>query len=325
MIIDCAVYSHGERLDGRGRRDDVEVALRDARAAGGFVWLGLYEPSHQELQAYAEALDLHELAVEDAVSARQRPKIERYGNVYFVVLRTLQYAADDAVETGEVAMFVGPDYLVTVRHGNGEGLESLRHGAEAQADVLGHGTVAGLHAVMDGIVDRYGDVIAELEIDVNEVEKSVFAEERTRDSERIYRLKRELLETRNAVQPLREPLRALLRDNGGHLAAEVVPFFRDIADHVVRVSEQVDSLDHMLDNALSAHLAQISIQQNEDVRKISAWAALLVAPTLVASIYGMNFDVMPELEWTYGYGFALGLMAVTVALLYRAFKRSGWL
>jgi magnesium transporter len=325
VIIDCAVYSHGERLDGPRRRDDFEVALHDARAASGFVWLGLYEPSQGELQGYADALGLHELAVEDAVNARQRPKIERYGDVYFVVLRTLQYTADDTVETGEVAMFVGPDYLVTVRHGNGQGLEGLRHGAEAQADVLGNGAVAGFHAVMDGIVDRYGDVLAELEIDVNEVEQSVFAEERSRDSERIYLLKRELLETRNAVQPLREPLRALLRDNGGHLAAEVLPFFRDIADHVVRVSEQVDSLDHMLDNALSAHLAQISIQQNEDVRKVSAWAALLVAPTLVASIYGMNFEVMPELEWTYGYGFALGLMVVTVVLLYRAFKRSGWL
>jgi len=325
VIIDCAVYRSGERIDEPAHQADVHAAREEADRVGGFLWLGLFEPDAAELQRYADELGLHPLAVEDAVSAHQRPKMERYDDDLFVVLKTLAYTADDTVETGEVAMFVGSDYLVTVRHGEGEGLGKLRHQAEQHTEVLGHGPVAGLYAVMDGIVDRYADVAAELETDVDEVERSVFAPDRTRDSERIYRLKREVLEVRRAVQPLREPLSGLVRADVEEVDKDAVPFFRDVADHVARVAEVVDALDHLLDNALSAHLAQISVQQNDDVRRISAWAALFLAPTLVASIYGMNFDQMPELHWAYGYPLVLLVMLTGSFGLWRAFKRSGWL
>lgn len=325
MIIDCAVYRSGERIDEPAHRGDVHAAREEARRTGGFLWLGLLEPDADELAAYAAELGLHPLAVEDAVSAHQRPKMERYGDGLFLVLKTLAYAADDDVQTGEVAIFVGSDYLVTVRHGQGKGLGDLRRSAEEHVEVLGHGPVAGLHAVIDGIVDRYADVAAELELDVDEVERSVFSPTRSRDSERIYRLKREVLEARRAVQPLREPLGRFVRDDVDELGPDAIPFFRDVADHVMRVSEVVESLDHLLDDVLSAHLAQITVQQNDDVRRISAWAALFLAPTLVASIYGMNFDQMPELKWTYGYPIALGFMLGISYALWLAFKRSGWL
>jgi len=325
VIIDCAVYREGRRVDEPRHRADVLAARAEASSEGGFLWLGLYEPEAAELQEYADALGLHPLAVEDAVSAHQRPKMERYGDGLFLVVKTLSYAADDAVETGEVALFVGTDYLVTVRHGRGRGLEDMRRRIEQQTDVLGQGPVAGVYAVVDGIVDRYAEVAAELELDVDEVERSVFSDTRTRHSERIYRLKREVLEMRRAVQPLREPLTRFVRDEVAEVGADAMPFFRDVADHVVRVGEQVDSLDHLLDNALSAHLARITVQQNEDVRRISAWAALFLAPTLVASIYGMNFEQMPELSWSLGYPLVLVLMAAGSYALWRAFKRSGWL
>ncbi len=325
MIIDCAVYRHGRRVDEPRHRDDVLAAREEASSHGGFLWLGLYEPEAAELQQYADALGLHPLAVEDAVSAHQRPKMERYGDGLFLVVKTLTYAADDAVETGEVAIFLGSDYVVTVRHGRGKGLEDMRRRIEGQAEVLGHGPVAGLYAVLDGIVDRYADVGAELELDVDEVERSVFSDARSQDAERIYRLKREVLEMRRAVQPLRDPLARFVRDDVDEVGEDAIPFFRDVADHVVRVGEQVDSLDHLLDNALSAHLARITVQQNDDVRRISAWAALFLAPTLVASIYGMNFDQMPELGWGVGYPMALLLMLAVSYALWRAFKRSGWL
>lgn len=325
MIVDCAVYRRGERVDEPRHRDDVLAAREEAAAGGGFLWLGLYEPDAGELGAYADALGLHPLAVEDAVSAHQRPKIERYGDGIFLVVKTLSYEDDDAVETGEVAMFVGADYLVTVRHGRGRGLEDFRRQVEGHAERLGHGPIAGVYAILDGIVDRYADVAAELELDVEEVERSVFSPARTQDSERIYRLKREVLEMRRAVLPLREPLTHLVRDDVGDLGDDAVPFFRDVADHAVRVAEQVDGLDHLLDNALSAHLARITVQQNDDVRRISAWAALFLAPTLVASIYGMNFDEMPELHWSLGYPLAMTLMVLGSYALWRSFKRSGWL
>ncbi|MBA3719953.1 MAG: magnesium/cobalt transporter CorA [Nocardioidaceae bacterium] len=325
VIIDCAVYRQGERVDEPTHRADVLAARQATSRDGGFLWLGLHEPDNAELQAYADVLDLHPLAVEDAVSAHQRPKMERYGGGLFIVLKTLEYAGDDDVETGEVAIFVGSDYLVTVRHGRGRGLEDLRRRAEQRTDTLGHGPVAGLYAVMDGIVDRYADVATELQLDVDQLEHSVFSDERTPDTERIYRLKREVQETRRAVQPLREPLMRFVTDDVDEVGEDAIPFFRDVADHVARVSEAVESLDHLLDNVLSAHLARLAVQQNEDVRKISAWGALFLAPTLIASIYGMNFDQMPELSWMYGYPLALALMAVVSYALWRLFKGSGWL
>ncbi len=325
MIIDCAVYRTGARLDAPPGELDLPATVERLRG-DDFVWLGVHEPSADELAEMARALKLHPLAVEDAVKAHQRPKIEQYDDATFIVVKTLTYEDDlDAVETGEIATFLGAHYIVTVRHGQGTSLEPARRRAEVDQQNLGHGPHAAFYAILDEVVDGYADVAAALEQDVTEVEASVFSDDRTHDSERIYRLKRELLEVRRAIGPLREPLARFMRTDEDAAASEAAPFFRDAVDHLMRVADTVDTLDSLLDSALSAHLARLSIQQNDDTRKISAWAALFLAPTLVAAVYGMNFEHMPELEWRFGYGFSLLLMLGVAYGLYRAFKSSGWL
>lgn len=272
----------------------------------------------------AELYGLHELAVEDALSAHQRPKVERYADSMFVVLKTLWYVdAQDAVETGEISLFVGPGFIVTVRHGEGASLTEARRRLEANSHVLVHGPSAVLYAVCDDVVDRYEDVANSLQEDVDEVEESVFSDTRTNDSARIYVLKRELAEMRRAVLPLREPMNRFATGNGVH--TEAGPYFRDVADHLARVADTIDTLDSLLSTAFDAHLAQISIQQNDDTRRISAAIGLIAAPTLVAGIYGMNFDRMPELHWLYGYPWALGLMLLSSLTVFLISKRSGWL
>ncbi len=309
-----------------GDRPDLRTACAALGDDAGFLWLGLYEPARDELDTVATMLGLHPLAVEDAVEAHQRPKLDAYEDDLFLVLKTLWYVeVNDAVETGEISVFLSSRYLVTVRHGAGMELAGVRRRAEARTSVLGHGPAAALYTVCDSVVDRYTEVAAALETDVDEVEASVFSDARTRDSERIYRLKRELLEMRRAVLPLLEPLQLLASGHVDLVPPRAAPFYRDVVDHLTRVGESVDSLDHLLDNALNAHLARISVQQNEDMRKISAVAALFLAPTLIAGVYGMNFDHMPELHWLLGYPFALLAMVAVSATLYYRFKRSGWL
>jgi magnesium transporter len=327
VLIDCAVYRDGKRVLDHEHKTDVAAAHADAESGGGFLWIGLYEPTKPELEQIAAELDLHRLAVEDAVKAHQRPKIERYGEqLIFVVLKTLRYVdSADAVESGEISIFVSSRYIVTVRHGVGSGLEDVRHWAEEELSILGNGPAAALYAIVDEVVDRYEQVAAELETDVEEIERSVFSPDRTHDSERIYGLKRETLEVRRAVLPLRGPLAQFVHKDAESLSAAAMPFFRDVADHLARVADTVDYIDALLDSALSAHLARLSVQQNEDTRKISAWGALLLVPTLVAGIYGMNFEIMPELEWSFGYPLTLLIMLTLSYGLYRAFKRSGWL
>jgi magnesium transporter len=274
----------------------------------------------------AGVFDLHRLAVEDAVNAHQRPKLERYGDDLFIVLKTLWYVdASDAVETGEIALFVGDRYVVSVRHGAGTGLSDTRRDLEQRAAVLGHGPAAVIYAVCDRVVDEYEQVAASLEVDVDEIEQSVFSTERTSDAQRIYLLKREMQEFRRAVGPLREPMARLSIGAIPGVSKEAAPFFRDVHDHAVRVFEQVSALDDLLSNALTAHLARLSLQQNDDMRKISAWIAIAALPTMVAGIYGMNFRYMPELEWRYGYPLVIGVLVVACTALYRFFKRSGWL
>ncbi|MGH3496777.1 MAG: magnesium/cobalt transporter CorA [Nocardioidaceae bacterium] len=325
MIIDCAVYHSGTRIETDSHRHDLAAAF--AAATGeDFVWLGLYQPTAEELQRAADVFGLHPLAVEDAVKAHQRPKLERYGDGLFMVLKTLWYVdAEDAVETGEVNIFLGQNYIVSVRHGRGVDLSGVRKAAEESNSTLGHGPAAAMYAIVDGVVDRYSDVTEGLENDVAEVEQSVFSDERTRDAERIYRLKREAMEVRRAVIPLRIPVKDLAKGLVEGVPKDAKPFFRDVADHLDRVSESIDSVDHLLDNALNAHLARISVQQNDDMRKISAGAALFLAPTLVAGIYGMNFTHMPELHWWFGYPMAIGIMLLVSFTLFRIFKKSGWL
>lgn len=325
MIVDSALYRDGVRVPIDCHVTDYRALLAAATDAEDFVWVGLHQPDHDELNAIADAFDLHPLAVEDAVKAHQRPKLERYDASLFLTLKTLWYVDEtDAVETGEINLFVGDRFVITVRHGSGSPLSDARHALEAQQAVLGHGPSAVVYTVCDVVVDGYTSVIAELEIDVDEVETSVFSESRTNDSDRIYTLKRELAEVRRAVLPLREPMRRFAAGSVALVVAEAGPFFRDVSDHLAQASDNIETLDNLLSSAFDAHMARIAVRQNDDMRKISAGAALVVVPTLIAGVYGMNFTHMPELEWTFGYPFALFLMVATVGGLWVLFKRSGW-
>jgi magnesium transporter len=323
VIVDCALYRKGSRVE--GHKDPAELRSR-ATEDGDFVWVGMHQPTEAEIADVAEVFGLHPLAVEDAVQAHQRPKLERYGDSLFLILKTLWYVdEDDAVETGEIALFVGKDFVVSVRHGHGSELHSARQYLESSEAVLLHGPGSVVYAVCDRVVDAYADVVDELVIDVDEIEASVFSNERTNDSARIYTLKREISEVRRAVLPLKEPMNRFATGDVRGVPDEAAPFFRDVADHLARAAETIDSLDSLLSTAFDAHLAQISVQQNNDMRKISAGVALVAAPTLIAGVYGMNFEHMPELGWAVGYPFALMLMVLISAGLWVWFKRSGWL
>ena len=326
MIVDSALYRDGVRVPLECDNHDL-TAVRDAvQRPGDFVWVGLHEPGARELDQVAEIFDLHPLAVEDALHAHQRPKLERYEDSIFLVLKTLWYVDEnDAVETGEINLFVGRSFVISVRHGEGTELHSARTDLEQRTTVLGHGPSAVVYAICDRVVDSYEEVGRALEIDVDEVEESVFSPERTHDSHRIYVLKRELAEMRRAVAPLREPMQRFAAGTVPLVTQEASPFFRDVADHLLRVFETIETLDSLLSTAFDAHLARITVEQNEDMRKISAWVAIAAVGTLVAGIYGMNFRVMPELGWHYGYPFAITLMVVASVFLYRLFKKSGWL
>ena len=326
MIVDSALYRKGVRVPVDCGPQDLRELRSLANADGDFVWLGLHEPSEAELEDVATAFGLHPLAVEDAFNAHQRPKLERYGDSLFLILKTLWYVdEEDAVETGEIHIFVGRDFIVTVRHGSGSELHSARSYLESEESVLTHGPSAVVYAVCDRVVDGYIEVVRSLEIDVDEVETSVFSPKRTDDSVRIYTLKREIAEVRRAVLPLREPMQRFASGTVPGVATDAAPFFRDVADHLARAADTVDTLDSLLSTAFNAHLARISVQQNDDMRKISAGVGLVVAPALIAAIYGMNFQNMPELGWYFGYPFALGLMVLTSSALWVFFKKSGWL
>jgi magnesium transporter len=326
VIVDSAVYRQGKRIVDDLPPSELGRVRKLATEPGDFVWVGLHEPSEDELATVEKEFGLHPLAVEDAFTAHQRPKLERYEHTLFLTLKSLWYVDEkDAVETGEVNMFVGDDFVITVRHGAGSELHSARRDLEGKATVLTHGPSAVVYAVCDRIVDGYLAVMNELEEDVDEVETSVFSQQRTNDSARIYTLKREIAEARRAVLPLREPMRRFATGAVPGIEEGSAPFFRDVLDHLNQAAETVDALDQLLSTAFDAHLAQISVQQNDDMRKISAGAAIVVVPTLIAGVYGMNFHHMPELSWTYGYPYAIGLMAASVFVLWVFFKRSGWL
>jgi magnesium transporter len=326
VIVDSAVYRDGKRIVDDIPPSELGRLRKLACEPGDFVWVGLHEPSEDELATVEEEFGLHPLAVEDAFNAHQRPKLERYDDTLFLTLKSLWYVdANDAVETGEINIFVGTDFIITVRHGSGSELHTARRDLEARAKVLTHGPSAVVYAVCDRVVDSYLSVVASLEEDVDEVETSVFSTERTNDSARIYTLKREIAETRRAVLPLREPMRRFAAGAVPGIVEESAPFFRDVSDHLTKVAETVDGLDALLSTAFDAHLAQISVQQNEDMRKISAGVGLIAAPTLIAGVYGMNFRHMPELGWPLGYPMAMALMLLTSGALWIFFKRSGWL
>ena len=321
MIVDCALYRDGQRTE-------VEAHWRDLRAKaareGDFVWLGLLDPTEEEVKEVADVFGLHPLAVEDVAKAHQRPKLEHFDDLIFLVVKTLWYVdAIDAVETGEIALFIGSDFVVSVRHGEGVDLAPARAELESST-VIDHGPGGALYTVLDRVVDRYLDVVGELVIDVDEIEASVFAPERTDDSARIYVLKREIAEVRRAVLPLREPIERLASGAEPAVPEGATAFFRDVADHLARAAETVDSLDALLSTAFDAYTAQISLQQNDDMRKISAGAALIVVPTLIAGIYGMNFKLVPAPQTTFGFWFALALMGGSMAALWIWFRKAGW-
>ena len=325
MIVDSALYLEGarHRVD---LEDGVLARTRETHGDKAFIWVGLHDPDAAEMKRIASIFGLHPLAVEDSLTMRQRPKVEPYDDMMFVVLKTVWYVDErDEVETGQVSMFIGDGFVVTVRQGSGVELSSVRNDLESKPHLHGHGPSAVVYSVCDRIVDGYEDVAAELEQDVDEVEISVFSPERTQDSQRIYVLKREISEFRRAVYPLRVPMGRFAETAYPFLHEDSGTFFRDISDHVIRVSETVDSLDSLLSTAFEAHNTRIQVQQNEDMRRISAWVAIAAVGTLVAGVYGMNFEHMPELRWRFGYAFAWAVILVASTVLYRLFKRSGWL
>jgi magnesium transporter len=324
VIVDCGVYADGERQDLPKSPESVATAIDCDDDC--FGWIGLHEPTEAELGRVQQLFDLHPLAVEDALKPHQRPKMEKYGDSLVVVLRTLWYVdAEDAVETGQVSVFVGKRYVLTVRHGSGGELATARADLEERAQVLGHGPAAVLWAICDAVVDSYQGVADAVEVDVDEVEASVFSPQRTSDAERIYSLKREVLEMRRAIIPLKEPIERFAHAAVPAVGREAAPYFRDVGDHLVRVADQTEALDSLLTSALNAHLARVSVQQNDDMRRISAWVAIAATPTMIAGIYGMNFDNMPELRWHYGYFMVLALMVIACSVLYTFFRRVGWL
>jgi magnesium transporter len=331
VIVDCAIYRNGNRTEGP---KDFSDALDDARKEGdAFVWIGLHEPTEDEFELVTDEFGLHPLAVEDAVRAHQRPKLEAYDDSLFVVLKTVHYNDEhDTVHTGELMLFLGDCFVVTVRHGAGSPLAQVRRRLEQQPEVLRHGPGAVLYAVCDEVVDAYIDISAELQVDLEELEADVFAPQTARSprsggsmAERIYGFKRQVVEFRRATAPLQDPLVRLTGGGVPFVPADTRPFFRDVGDHLTRANEQVEALDRLLSDILNANLAQVSVQQNNDMRKISAWAALAAVPTMIAGVYGMNFEHMPELRQVWGYPAALLLMAGVCTLLHRVFKRSGWL
>ncbi len=321
-IVDCAVYEEGRR---RGGKLDLDHAFKECHD-GAFVWIGLHEPSEQEFDAVAREFQLHELAVEDAVHANQRPKLEVYGESLFVVLRTGRYVdTQEVVELGEVHAFIGSDFLVTVRHGKASDLHAVRLAIEQRPDLLRHGPGAILHAIVDKIVDDYAPVVDGVDTDITQIEQEVFSDSREDHSERIYKLKREVLEFHAATAPLLEPLDQLARGRYDVITEDMRSHFRDVHDHLARVVQQVEDFRELLTGVLEANLTQVNVRQNEDVRKISAWVAILAVPTAIAAIYGMNFKHMPELESAWGYPAVLTLMLVICVSLHRYFKHVGWL
>ncbi len=326
VIVDNALYRSGRRVPSGLSTDDLTGVRATATEPGDFVWVGLFEPAEAELEAVAELYRLHPLAVEDALRAHQRPKLERYADSLFLVLKTLWYVdADDAVETGEISLFVGEDFVVSVRHGQGSSLHEARVSLESTQKVLQHGPSAVVYQICDLVVDQYAEVADAVVEDGDEVEASVFSNRRTRDAERIYVLKRELAEMRRAVFPLRDPINRFAQGAARGIDIAGAPYFRDVADHLNRVADTIDGLDDLLSSAFDAHLAQISVQQNDDMRKISAAVGLIAAPTLIAGIYGMNFTHMPELHWLLGYPLALLLMLGSSLAIWIIARRSGWL
>jgi magnesium transporter len=323
VIIDCAHYRDGERQN-QGTLP-LDVAATCVVGDGDFVWLGLYEPSEEELADVGERFGLHELALEDAYETHQRPKLEDYDDSYFIVLRPTHYDdAKEEVEFGEIMLFVSSTYVIAVRHGEASELTGVRKALESHPELLKAGPASAVWAIVDKVVDDYQPVVDGIDNDIGEVETQIF-QERSDSTQRIYFLKREVIEFHHATSPLLSPLESLERGAFPNMDEQLRRYFRDVADHARRVNEQVTAQRELLTSILEANLALLGVKQNEVVRKISAWAAIVAVPTFFASIWGMNFTHMPELDEPYGYWVALGLMLIAVLVLHRFFRRIHWL
>ncbi|MFF0486507.1 magnesium and cobalt transport protein CorA [Streptomyces sp. NPDC004435] len=337
-VIQATLYRDGRKVSSPATLAETYRQLREH--PDGMAWIGLHRPTEQELHSLAAEFDLHELAVEDALEAHQRPKLERYGDTLFVVLRAARYLdAQEEVDFGELHVFVGPDFLITVRHGAAPDLSAVRRRMEEDPDLLALGPEAVLYAILDAVVDGYAPVVAGVQNDVDEIETEVFGGDPT-VSRRIYELSREVVEFQRATRPLVGMLHGLMAGFAKYgTDEELQRYLRDVADHVTHTSERVDGFRQALADILTVNatlvtqqqnaemraLAEAGFEQNEEIKKISSWAAILFAPTLVGTIYGMNFDNMPELHWAGGYPFAVVLMAVVCVSLYVVFKRKDWL
>jgi magnesium transporter len=337
-MVAAAIYRDGHRVD--SPPTVAETAQRLRERPGTMAWIGLYRPAEAQLQAAAEVFGLHELAVEDAIVAHQRPKLERYGATLFVVLRAARYLDDvEEVEFGEIHLFVGPNFVLTVRHSQAPDLAAVRRRMEADPELLRLGPEAVLYAILDSVVDGYAPVVAGLQNDIDEIETEVFGGD-PKVSRRTYELSREVIEFQRAIHPLlgmHQDLTAGFDKYGTD--EELQRYLRDVADHATIVAERVDGFRQMLADILTVNatlvgqaqneemrnLTEASYAQNEEIKKVSAWAAILFAPTLIGTVYGMNFDHMPELHWVLGYPFALALMLLTSGALFMAFRRRGWL
>ena len=323
MIVDCAIYEEWQRRDGRV---DLEHAYDVRHEPGKFVWIGLYEPTEEEFASLRREFNLHELAVEDAIHAHQRPKLEVYEHMVFLVLKTARYVdPTEVIELGELLVFLGDDYIITVRHGEASSLTPVRESLEDDPEHLRRGPGAVLHAILDRVVDDYAPAIQGLETDIDEVEDELFSGQRTNPAERIYRLQREVLQFRKATAPLVEPMERLAEGRYSQIHPEIREYFRDVNDHLIRTRDQLDAMRDLLAGSLQANLAQVAVRQNDDVRRISAWVAIIAVPTAIAGIYGMNFEHMPELRWELGYPGVVFVMLAICSMLYRYFRRSGWL
>jgi len=337
MIISNAIYVDGQKT---AEPNSLKETYELVRKREGLAWIGLYKPTEEEFSSVAGEFGLHPLAVEDAVVAHQRPKLERYGDTLFVVLRAARYLdAPETVEFGELHVFVGPDFVVTVRHGEAPNLGDVRRRMEQEPELLMRGPEAILYAIMDRVVDDYAPVVAGLENDIDEIETEVFSGN-AGVSRRTYELYREVIEFQRAVKPLAGIVGGLTAGFDKYdIDEELRRYLRDVQDHAIQVQERAEGFRQLLQSILSVNLTLVGLQQNEEVKglteaaiqqndevkKISAWAAILFAPTLVGTVYGMNFDHMPELHWTFGYPFALMLMLAVSVSLYFVFKRRGWL